>query len=122
VDLVSTANTIAGFHLPTSDRDSVCHVLGLVTRLVRMAHAIEIDCNLRLEALSDADATINPEHVNAAATGRSLRAATRSVALARNALALPHLRALAAAGDISVEHVDAFTTAARSRRRRSARS
>ncbi len=114
MDLVSTANTIAGFHLPTSDRDSVCHVLGLVTRLVRMAHAIEIDCNLRLEALSDADVTINPEHVNAAATGRSLRAATRSVARARNTLTLPHLRSRVAAGDISVEHLDAFATAVRS--------
>lgn len=113
-DLVSTAAAIAAIDLATADRDTVSAALGLTTRLIRMAQAVEIDANLRLEALADDDTTINPEHINATATGRSLAAATRSVKRARASLSYPALRAAIARGELGGEHLDALDTAVRS--------
>ena len=99
--LVSTAAAIAAIHLATADRDEAGAALGLATRLIRMAQAVEIDANLRLEELAGDDPTLNPEHVNATATGRSLAAATRSVKRATDASAVPVLRSLVARGELA---------------------
>jgi hypothetical protein len=114
VDLVTITTALTAIDVPTAGRDDVVEALRLGTRVIRMAHAIEIECNLRLEALTADDPSINPEHLNAGATGRSLRAATRSVKRAHAALGLVHLRSRIAAGDISAEHLDAFSAALRS--------
>ncbi len=113
-ELVSTATAIAAIDLTTADRDAAGTVLGLVTRLIRMAQAVEIDANLRLDEHAADDTTLSPEHVNAAATGRSLNAAARSVRRAKASRSYPALRAAIARGELGTEHLDAFDTAVRS--------
>ena len=112
--LAATAAALASIDLLIADREHVAEALRLATRLVRSAQAIEIDANLRLEALAADDPTISPEHLNAEATGRSLAGANRSIRRARAARALPALRALLASGHLGAEHLDAFDTAVRS--------
>lgn len=116
MDLVSTASALAALDLDTAGRDEVTEALRLATRLIRMAQAVELDADLRLVALAEADPTLNPEHLDAAATGRSPSKATAAIRRATTAQALPHLRALLAAGLVGVEHLDAFATSLRSLR------
>jgi hypothetical protein len=116
MDLVSTASALAAFDLDTADHHVVTEALRLTTRLIRMAQAVELEADLRLVALAEADPAINPEHLDAAATGRSPSKATAAIRRATAAHTLPHLRALLAAGTVGVEHVDAFATALRSLR------
>ncbi len=116
MDLVSTASALAALDLDAADRQLVTEALRLATRLIRMTQAVELEADLRLVALAEADPTINPEHLDAAATGRSPSKATASIRRATAAQSLPHLRALLAAGAVGVEHLDAFATAHRSLR------
>ncbi|MCX6521746.1 MAG: hypothetical protein NTZ21_13890, partial [Actinobacteria bacterium] len=106
----------AALDLDTADHQVVTEALRLTTRLIRMTQAVELEADLRLVALAEADPTINPEHLDAAATGRSPSKATAAIRRATAAQTLPHLRALLAAGSVGVEHLDAFTTALRSLR------
>ena len=116
MDLVSTASALAALDLDTADRQVVTEALRLATRLIRMTQAVELEADLRLVALAEADPTLNPEHLDAAATGRSPSKATAAIKRATTAQALPHLRALLATGLVGVEHLDAFATALRSLR------
>jgi Domain of unknown function (DUF222) len=116
MDLASTASALAAVDLDRADRHEVTEALRLATRLIRMAHAVEIEADLRLVALAEADPTISPEHLDAAATGRSPAKATAAIRRATAAQSLPRLRALLAAGIVGVEHLDAFATAVRSLR------
>lgn len=116
MDLVSTASALAALDLDTADRQVVTEALLLATRLIRMTQAVELEADLRLVALAEADPTLNPEHLDAAATGRSPSKATAAIKRATTAQALPHLRALLATGLVGAEHLDAFATALRSLR------
>ena len=51
MDLVSAATAIATIDVATADRERISERLRLVTRLLRMAEAAEIACNLRLDEL-----------------------------------------------------------------------
>jgi len=114
MDLVSTAIAIAVIDAASADLQMISERLRLVTRLIRMAQAEEITCNLRLDDLVTTDPSICPEHVHAVAAGRSLDAANRSISRAKTAHTLPLLRAAVASGDMSAEHLDAFSRAIRS--------
>lgn len=116
MDLVSTATALAHIDLDAADHQVVTEALRLTTRLIRMAQAVELEADLRLVALAEADPTLNPEHLDAAATGRSPSRATAAIRRATTAEALPHLRALLAAGLVGAEHLDAFGVALRSLR------
>jgi hypothetical protein len=116
MDLVSTASDLADIELDTADHQVVTEALRLATRLIRMAQAVELEADLRLVALAEADPSLDPEHLDAAATGRSPSKATAAIRRATAAQALPHLRALLAAGLVAAEHLDAFATALRSLR------
>jgi len=116
MDLVSTASALADIDLDIADHHVVTEALRLATRLIRMTQAVELAADLRLVALAEADPTINPEHLDAAATGRSPSKATAAIKRATTSMSLPHLRALLAAGTIGVDHLDAFATALRSLR------
>jgi hypothetical protein len=116
MDLVSTASALAALDLHTADRHVVTEALRLATRLIRMTQAVELEADLRLVALAEADPRLNPEHLDATATGRSPSKATAAIKRATAAQSLPHLRALLAAGIVGVEHLDALATALRSLR------
>jgi len=114
MDLVSTAIAIAVIDAASVDLQMISERLRLVTRLIRMAQGEEITCNLRLDDLVTTDPSICPEHVHAVAAGRSLDAANRSISRAKTAHTLPLLRTAIASGDMSAEHLDAFSRAIRS--------
>ena len=114
MDLMSTASAIMSIDVACADRSATSQRLRLVTRLIRMAQAEEIACNMRLEALAAADPVIDPERLNAEATGRSPKAAERAMKRAAAAVALPCFRGRLANGELSAEHLDAFDVAVRS--------
>lgn len=94
--------------------DEVAGVLGQVARLRRLVDAVEIACLSRLEELAAADPAVNPEHVHAAVSRRSVRACTRAAQRAKAAVGLPVLSGLIGDGLVSGEHLDAFARAMRS--------
>jgi len=113
VDLVSCAMA-SSVAVDDADQSVIVAVLGQLAALRRLIDGREVACLLRLEQLAEDDPRLNPEHVAAAATGRSVRAATRAAKRARAARFLSHLRPLVDAGEVSGEHLDAFIRALRS--------
>ncbi len=91
----------------------VTAVLEHLAVLGRMVQAREVECVLRLEELAIDHPGISPEHVCAAASRRSLRAATTVVRRAHAGADLPLLMALLEAGLVSGAHLDAFAAALR---------
>lgn len=114
MDLSSCVAGLAALDPACGDRAAAADALRRVSRLRALLDAIEIRWNLRLEELTADDPGINPEAVNAEATRRTLRAATRATRRARRSLDVPALSDALATGDISGEHLDAFTDAVRS--------
>ncbi len=91
----------------------VTALLEHLAALGRMVQAREIECVHRLEELAIEHPGISPEHVCAAASRRSLRAATTVVRRAHASADLPLLLALLQAGHVSGAHLDAFASALR---------
>ncbi len=112
MDLVSCA-IAASVDVSEADRDAVVDVLRHLSVLARLVQGREIDCNRRLEVLAVDQPGVNPEHLNAGATGRSLRTATRAVRRANAAADMPGLKELLDVGLVSGEHLDAFAEAVR---------
>ena len=113
MDLVACA-VAASVPVEDASVDEVAAVLGQVARLRRLVDAVEIACLVRLEELAAVDPAVNPEHVHAGVSGRSVRACTRAGRRAKAAVGFPVLRSLIADGLVSGEHLEAFARAVRS--------
>jgi hypothetical protein len=113
VELLACAATAAQ-DVGGASADDVSLVLTAIAQVRRLIDGREIECLARLEELAAADPSVNPEHVNATATRRSLTACTRAGRRARAAVGLPVLRGLVDQGLVSGEHLDAFARAMRS--------
>jgi Domain of unknown function (DUF222) len=94
---------------------AMCQVaLAAVGVVERQAIAWRLAWHAQLESLADATPSIFPEQVNAEATGRSLRSATQDSRRTTTLAGSAPMRDLFEHGDVSVEHLDALSTAARS--------
>jgi hypothetical protein len=113
VDLVTCA-IAASVEIGEVDEATVVSVLRELAVMRRLVDAAEITCLLRLDELTVADPGLSPEHLAAAATRRSVAAATAAGERARSAIDLPAFRLRLANGEISGEHLDAFARALRS--------
>ncbi|MEI6497956.1 MAG: HNH endonuclease [Actinomycetota bacterium] len=82
-----------------------------VASLTRCLQGREVDFNQRLHQLSAMEPGVDPGAINAAATGRSARAATHATERARAAQETPELKAQVSQGRLSGEHLDAFAAA-----------
>ena len=111
MDLVAVAGALDALAVPDADRARSVHALQLVARLRCLVDAVEMRWNRRLEELARLDTSLNPEHVNAEATGRSLRKATDAVRRASRAVTAPVVADAVEDGSISGEHLDAFVRA-----------
>lgn len=112
MDLVTCA-IAASVEIGDGDEAVVVSVLRELATVRRLVDAAEIACLLRLDELAIADPGLSPEHLAAAATRRSVAAATAAGERARAAVDLPALRRRLADGEVSGEHVDAFARALR---------
>jgi hypothetical protein len=113
MDLMTSA-AAASVDVANATADEVTGVLQHLAVLGRLVQAREIECIHRLEQLTTDHPGLSPEHVCAAASGRSLRAAAAVVRRADAAVGLPVLTTLLGAGLVSGAHLDAFAAALRS--------
>lgn len=113
MDLMTSA-AAASVDVTSATADEVTGVLHHLAVLGRLVQAREIECIHRLEQLAIDHPGLSPEHVCAAASGRSLRAATAVVGRADAAVGLPVLTSMLGAGLVSGAHLDAFAAALRS--------
>jgi hypothetical protein len=112
--LVDRFVRIAGAEVSLLDEVAVAALLGDVAGLMRFLQAREIDLNQRLRQLAAQQPGIDPEAINARATGRSAGGAGRAMQRADQAGQAPELKASMDEGRLSGEHLDAFTAAVRS--------
>ena len=112
--LAERFRNLASADVSALDAVAIAALLADVTGLVRFLQAREIDLNQRLRQLAVQRPEINPEAINAQATGRSAGVATRAVQRAESAAQAPELKAQMVEGRLSGEHLDAFSAAVRS--------
>ncbi|MEX0846350.1 MAG: HNH endonuclease signature motif containing protein [Ilumatobacteraceae bacterium] len=94
-----------------ADEALVAGLLADVAALQRFLQAREIDLNRRLAVLAEQSPSVDPDAVNARATGRSSLAAGKANKRAKAAADAPQLKAQMDAGRLSGEHLDAFAAA-----------
>jgi hypothetical protein len=111
VDAVAVVNRLVAVDVASSCRDGVRSALRDVAACRNWLAAFEVACQARLEDLSNADPTVNPEADNAEATNRSQRAGQSASRRARAARRAPHFERRMATGELSGEHLDAFDAA-----------
>ncbi len=111
MDAVAVMARLAATDVGASSREEIVAVLRGVTSCRNWLAGLEIACQARLEVLSDADPSVNPDADNAAATNRSARAGQAASRRARAARSAPEFGQLMAAGELSGEHLDAFIAA-----------
>ena len=112
--LVDRFQRLATADIFALDDGAVARFLADVAGLHRFLQAREIDLNQRLCRLAAQRPGINPEAINAQATGRSAASAGRAVLRADQAAQAPEVKAQMDQGRLSAEHLDAFTAAVRS--------
>ncbi len=112
--LTDLAFAVAGTEASFADRRAIADRLRLVTRLARMLEAEEVACVRRLAELAVDDPSLMVEHEVAAASARSLSAASRVVERVGALERWPSVLAALQVGDLSGSHVDVAVRARRS--------
>jgi len=114
VPLVERFRRLADADASVLDEVGVAGLLADAAGLQRFLQAREIDLNQRLRQLAANQPGIDPEAINARATGRSAGVAGRAMNRADQAELAPEVKANMDEGRLSGEHLDAFAHALRS--------
>ena len=112
IEVIDRIWRLASFEAGAASVAEIAAALCDLTEVQRWLQACEIRLNQRLHEVStDGGQGVDPDAVNARATGRSLADAARATRRARAASQLPALASAIAAGRLSAEHLDAFASA-----------
>jgi hypothetical protein len=113
VDVIGMLWSAKTVDVTVADVGTVSGVLSDVAGVRRWLDGVEIGCAARLGVLAAGSPSMSPEHIHAAASRSSLRAAMRVADRAATVATVPELRAVLAAGATTAGHIDAVTAALR---------